>query len=83
MMEIITRDTRRYIPENGILYSHRRENLKSCIDFIQVPHLRFSPPQVSAERKAAKGPRTKMAIFQEMTGTFFLFNLIHLWGSSS
>jgi hypothetical protein len=24
-----TRSTRRHIPENGILYSHRRENLKS------------------------------------------------------
>jgi hypothetical protein len=26
----LTRATRRYVPEDGILHSHRRENLKSC-----------------------------------------------------
>jgi hypothetical protein len=29
-----TRTTRRYIPEIGILHSHRRENLKSYNQFI-------------------------------------------------
>jgi hypothetical protein len=28
-MSVHTRTTRRHIPENGILHSHRRENLKS------------------------------------------------------
>jgi hypothetical protein len=28
---VLTRATRRKIPENGILHSHRRENLKSYI----------------------------------------------------
>jgi hypothetical protein len=28
---VLARATRRNIPENGILYSHRRENLKSYI----------------------------------------------------
>jgi hypothetical protein len=28
-MSIHTRSTQRHIPENGILHSHRRENLKS------------------------------------------------------
>jgi hypothetical protein len=27
---VLTRATRRYIPEDTILHSHRRENLKSC-----------------------------------------------------
>jgi hypothetical protein len=26
---VLTRDKRRYIPEDGILHNHRRENLKS------------------------------------------------------
>jgi hypothetical protein len=29
---VLTRATRRYIPEDGILHSHRRENLKSYIE---------------------------------------------------
>jgi hypothetical protein len=29
-----TRSTRRHIPEDGILHSHRRENLKSYIQYI-------------------------------------------------
>jgi hypothetical protein len=28
---VLTRATRRHIPEDGILHSHRRENLKSYI----------------------------------------------------
>jgi hypothetical protein len=28
---VLTRPTRRHIPEDGNLHSHRRENLKSCI----------------------------------------------------
>jgi hypothetical protein len=30
-MSVLTRATRRYIPEDGIISSHRRENLKSYI----------------------------------------------------
>jgi hypothetical protein len=30
-MSVLRRVTRRHIPEDGILYSHRRENLKSYI----------------------------------------------------
>jgi hypothetical protein len=29
---VLTRATRRKIPEDGILHNHRRENLKSYID---------------------------------------------------
>jgi hypothetical protein len=32
---VITRATRRNIPENAILHSHRRENLKSCMQTVQ------------------------------------------------
>jgi hypothetical protein len=32
-MSVHTRSTRRHIPEDGILHSHRRENLKSYITF--------------------------------------------------
>jgi hypothetical protein len=32
----LTRFTRRHVPEDGILHSHRRENLKSCIMFLYV-----------------------------------------------
>jgi hypothetical protein len=28
-MSVLTRTTRHHIPENGILHSHRRENLRS------------------------------------------------------
>jgi hypothetical protein len=31
---VLTRATRRNIPEDGILHSHRRENLKSYICFV-------------------------------------------------
>jgi hypothetical protein len=31
-----TRVTRRYIPENGILHSHRRENLKSYNNILDM-----------------------------------------------
>jgi hypothetical protein len=30
-MSVLTRATRRNIPEDGVLHSHRRENLKSFI----------------------------------------------------
>jgi hypothetical protein len=30
-ISVLTRTTRRYIPEDGILHSHRRENFKSYI----------------------------------------------------
>jgi hypothetical protein len=30
---VLTRATRRYIPEDAILHSHRRENLKSYNDY--------------------------------------------------
>jgi hypothetical protein len=33
---VYTRSTRRHIPEDGILHSHRRENLKSYITFYCV-----------------------------------------------
>jgi hypothetical protein len=37
-MSVHTRSTRRHIPEDGILYSHRRENLKSYMDlYIHFP----------------------------------------------
>jgi hypothetical protein len=38
-----TRSTRRYIPEDGILHSHCRENLKSYTGQIQFIFLRFKP----------------------------------------
>jgi hypothetical protein len=37
---ILTRATRRNIPEHAVLHSHRRENLKSYgIDFVEVLNL--------------------------------------------
>jgi hypothetical protein len=35
---VLTRATRRNIPEDIILHSHRRENLNSYMDFINLPN---------------------------------------------
>jgi hypothetical protein len=37
---VLTRDTRRNNPEDTILHSHRRENLKSSIQFVYGNHLK-------------------------------------------
>jgi hypothetical protein len=36
-MSVVTRAARRNIPEDTILHSHRRENLKSYIEYIVFP----------------------------------------------
>jgi hypothetical protein len=33
---LLTKSTRRNIPDDGFLHSHRRENLKSCTEFANV-----------------------------------------------
>jgi hypothetical protein len=35
-MSVLTRATRRHIPEDGILLSHRRTNLKYCLEMISL-----------------------------------------------
>jgi hypothetical protein len=35
------RATRRNIPEDGILHSHRRENLRSCTEIFSIPYEAF------------------------------------------
>jgi hypothetical protein len=37
-----TKSTRRHIPEDGILHSHRRENLKNYILYLYIIFLRFN-----------------------------------------
>jgi hypothetical protein len=44
-MEAHTRSARRHIPEDGILHSHRCENLKSYIYTIQIGKLRVTCPR--------------------------------------
>jgi hypothetical protein len=39
---VLTRATEQYIPEDAILHSHRRENLKSY-----KPYLNYMPPHLS------------------------------------
>jgi hypothetical protein len=39
---VLTKATRRNIPENAILHSHRRENLKSAILHIQYSFINTS-----------------------------------------
>jgi hypothetical protein len=41
---VLTRSTRRNIPEDNILHSHRRENLKSYTDYSVVVSLGRRPP---------------------------------------
>jgi hypothetical protein len=41
-MAVYTRSTRRHIPEDGIVYSHRRENLKSY-RFIFCSYIQIVP----------------------------------------
>jgi hypothetical protein len=50
-----TRSTRRHIPEDAILHSHRRENLKSYIVCV-VPKSLRGPPTTHA-RPVACPPR--------------------------
>jgi hypothetical protein len=35
---VVTRATRRHIPEDDIIHSHRRENLKSCTIVVALCH---------------------------------------------
>jgi hypothetical protein len=42
-MSVLTRATRRSIPEDTILHSHRRENLKSYIVYVCFPSDVFPP----------------------------------------
>jgi hypothetical protein len=48
---VLRRATRRNIPEDTILRSHRRENLKSYIDKIHLPN-RVSNPRRSGLQKS-------------------------------
>jgi hypothetical protein len=51
-MSVVTRATRRNIPKDCILHSHRRENLKSNIRLKNVPDATYSfRPALAAVRK--------------------------------
>jgi hypothetical protein len=45
---VLTRATRRHIPEDGILQSHRRENIRSYIILIHWQRRRFPPIRARA-----------------------------------
>jgi hypothetical protein len=46
---VLTRATRRNIPEDTILHSHRRENLKSYI-FYSIPNIEINIPHMSLSK---------------------------------
>jgi hypothetical protein len=47
----ITRATQRNIPEDIIIHSHRRENLKSYIDLLRLTGIRAASSSVTKNRK--------------------------------
>jgi hypothetical protein len=56
---VYTRSTRRHIPEDGILHTHRRENLKSYTTYaVPQPHLRDDSVIYSYECKCSVNPIT-------------------------
>jgi hypothetical protein len=61
---VLTKATRRNIPEDAILHSHRRENLKSYNDIIDLPFLPLKPGRVlESLREQPRTTRTLQAIF--------------------
>jgi hypothetical protein len=52
---VLTRDTRRNIPEDGILHSHRREDLKSSTLQCQDPSKHLSQLERPTERAVRHG----------------------------
>jgi hypothetical protein len=58
-MSVLTRATRRNFPEDAILHSHRRENLKSYTSFTLAATLQFSgeiemPNTISPDSRALR-----------------------------
>jgi hypothetical protein len=66
---VLTRTTRRYIPDNTILHSHRRENLKS---YKLAEHVRV---QIGLEETGSISVGTSifLSIFKHIEKVFVLY----------
>jgi hypothetical protein len=81
-MSVLTRSTRRKIPEDTILHSHGRENLKSYIHISLLPHSCYNPIPSTLPRPAHSKYTWRMAqitkLRPDVTPSFFgTKNILH------